>query len=104
MTDRVLKELSLEGLTYIAREPLPGQFDQRADSAVKSIQLIGGGKELQVFWSELLILEGQLAETAVEKIRKYHINTVEYRVKDMEATLFLNEMKKVSKIRIFDYF
>ena len=104
MTDKLFKEISLEGLTYIAREPLPGQFDQRADSALKAIQLIGGSKDIKVFWSELLILEGQLDEAAVEKVSKHHINTVEYRVKDMLAPLFLDEMKTVSEIQTFDHF
>ena len=60
---------------------------------MKAIQLIGGGKEIQVFWSELLILEGVLDINAIEKIKEHYINKVEYRVKDMFAPLILNKLK-----------
>lgn len=104
MTDKVTHEFSLEAVTYISREPLPGQFDQRADSAMKAIDLIGGSGDTIVLWGELLVLEGNISAPDIEKIKKHHINPVEYRAKDMVSPLFLPEMKTVSKIPLLTGF
>ena len=66
-----------------AVEPLPGQFDQRADSAAQCIQLLSQGERPAVRTARVYALYGDLSDTDIETIRSYVINPVENR----EATL-----------------
>ena len=72
-----------DGDVMFAVEPLPGQFDQRADSAAQCIQLQSQGDRPTVRSAKVYILGGNLSETDVAAIKKYVINAVESR----EATL-----------------
>ena len=78
-----------EGSIVFAVEPLPGQFDQRADSAAQCIQILSQGERPLVRTAKIYILEGQLSEEDVDAIRKYVINPVECRQAslDMPETL-----------------
>ena len=62
-----------------AVEYLPGQFDQRADSAAQCIQLISQGERPLVRSARVYLLYGALTEADREKIKKYVINPVESR-------------------------
>ena len=62
-----------------AVEYLPGQFDQRADSAAQCIQLISHGERPLVHSAKVYALSGALTEADLEKIKKYVINPVESR-------------------------
>jgi phosphoribosylformylglycinamidine synthase len=75
--------------TAFAVEYLPGQFDQRADSASECIQLISQGERPAVRSARVYLLEGTLSQQDVEAIKKYVINPVEAREASMEekATL-----------------
>ena len=66
-----------------AVEYLPGQFDQRAASAAECIQLISMGARPAVQTARVYILEGNLTEQEIVKIKKYLINTVEARQADL---------------------
>ena len=68
-----------EGATVFAVEYLPGQFDQRADSASECIQLISQGERPAVLSAKVYYLEGALAEADVAAIKHYVINPVEAR-------------------------
>ncbi len=81
--DMVSDELDARGGIVFAVEPLPGQFDQRADSAAQCIQLQSQGERPTVRSAKVYVLDGDLAEADVERIKKYVINAVESR----EATL-----------------
>ncbi|KAB5608700.1 phosphoribosylformylglycinamidine synthase [Bifidobacterium jacchi] len=72
-----------------ATEFLPGQFDQRADSAAECIQLISQGERPTVRSAKLYALEGDLTDADVEAIKHYVINPVEAREAslDTKATL-----------------
>ena len=72
-----------EGATVFAVEPLPGQFDQRADSAAQCIQLQSQGDRPTVRSAKVYVLEGTLSEADITAIKKYVINAVESR----EATM-----------------
>ena len=63
----------------LAVEALPGQYDQRADSAAQCIQLMTGGERPQVRAATVYLLEGKIDEAGLEKIKKYLINPVESR-------------------------
>jgi phosphoribosylformylglycinamidine synthase len=72
-------------------EPLPGQFDQRADSAAQCIQLISKKDKPLVKTAKIYALYGDLSAAEVEKIKNYVINPVESR----EASMSLPETLKV---------
>ena len=81
--DNTYAELSAEG-TVFAVEPLPGQFDQRADSAAQCIQIISQGERPTVRTAKVYVLTGDLTEAEVAAIRKYVINPVESREAALE--------------------
>lgn len=66
-----------EGVKSFAIELLPGQYDQREDFAAQCVQLISQGKRPAVAAAKVILLEGNLTDAYVEKIKKYTINPVE---------------------------
>ncbi|MDD6729899.1 MAG: AIR synthase-related protein, partial [Eggerthellaceae bacterium] len=68
-----------QGAAVFAIEALPGQFDQRADSASECIQLISQGERPAVRNAQVYYLEGDLSEADVAAIKHYLINPVESR-------------------------
>lgn len=75
------------GTAVFAVEPLPGQFDQRADSASECIQLISQGERPTVRSVKVYVLEGDLSEETLSAIKHYVINPIESR----EASLALRD-------------
>ncbi len=71
--------------TAFAVEYLPGQFDQRADSASQCIQLMTQGERPAVRTAKVYLLSGELTPADVEKIKHYVINPVEAREAGLEA-------------------
>ncbi|MBR2011013.1 MAG: phosphoribosylformylglycinamidine synthase [Clostridia bacterium] len=82
--DIVSDELDAKGGTVFAVEPLPGQFDQRADSAAQCIQLQSGGDRPTVRSAKVYVLGGDLSDKDVADIKKYVINAVESREASLE--------------------
>ena len=80
ITDDIVKN---ENDVVFAVEYLPGQFDQRADSAAQCIQIISQKERPLVRTAKVYILSGNLTSEDVDRIKKYVINPVECR----EATL-----------------
>ncbi|MBE5782906.1 MAG: phosphoribosylformylglycinamidine synthase [Clostridiales bacterium] len=68
-----------------AVEYLPGQFDQRADSASQCIQLISQKDRPLVHTAKVYYLYGDVSDEQVEKIKKYVINPVESREASLET-------------------
>ena len=95
ITETVLSEPQLDIVTealpegdfaaVFAVEYLPGQFDQRADSAAQCIQIISCGERPTVRTARVYLLEGELSEEDVEKIKKYVINPVESREASLDT-------------------
>ena len=81
--DNTYSELNAEGIVF-AVEPLPGQFDQRADSAAQCIQIISQGERPLVRTAKVYILTGELNAEEIAAIRKYVINPVECREAALE--------------------
>ena len=78
--DDTMAELSAEGAAAVfAVEYLPGQFDQRADSAAQCIQFISRGERPLIRSAKVYILYGTLTEAEILEIKKYVINPVEAR-------------------------
>jgi phosphoribosylformylglycinamidine synthase len=83
VTDLVSDSCPLEGRRYLAVEYIPGQFDQRASSAVDCVHLIDPAADVQIRSSRLLIFDDDISDAALTAIRHYFINTVESREKDL---------------------
>ena len=62
-----------------AVEYLPGQFDQRADSAAQCIQIMSCGERPTIRTAKVYVLSGELSESDIAEIKKYVINPVEAR-------------------------
>ncbi|MGN1194721.1 MAG: phosphoribosylformylglycinamidine synthase, partial [Acutalibacteraceae bacterium] len=77
--DIVSDSFDSEGAICFAAEYLPGQFDQRADSAAQCIQIISQKERPDVRTAKIYLLYGNLTAEQVEKIKKYVINPVESR-------------------------
>lgn len=71
--------------TVFAVEYLPGQFDQRADSASECIQLISQGERPEVRSAKVYLLSGALSVEDIEAIKHYVINPVEAREASLEV-------------------
>ncbi len=81
--DNVSDEIDADGARVFAVEFLPGQYDQRADSAAQCMQIISCGDRPAVRTAKVYLLYGALTEAQVAAIKKHVINPVEGR----EATL-----------------
>ncbi len=90
--DIVTDDVSCDGAYVFAVEYLPGQFDQRADSAAQCIQIISQGDRPLIRTAKVYALYGDLSENEIQEIKKYVINPVEAR----EATLDKPETLKVN--------
>ena len=73
-----------DGAAVFAVEFLPGQFDQRADSASECIQLISQGERPTVRSAKVYVLEGELSPADVDAVKRYVINPVEAREASLE--------------------
>ena len=85
VTDTVTDSINLEGKSYLAVEYIPGQFDQRASSAIDCVHLIDPNADIDIRSSRLLIFEDEMGTDEMAKIRHYYINAVEAREKDLSV-------------------
>ena len=83
--DDTYTELPAWSDSCFAVEYLPGQFDQRADSAAECIQLISQGERPLVRSARVYLLEGALSDAQIDAIKKYVINPVEAREASLET-------------------
>ena len=103
VTDTVSDECDLTGKKYLAVEYLPGQFDQRASSAVDCVHLIDPKAEVEIRSSRLLIFDEQVTPAELDKIRRYYINAVESREKDL-SQLTQNQTADIKPLAKLDGF
>ena len=82
--DITYSELENDGAAVFAVEYLPGQFDQRADSAAQCIQLISKGDRPLIRTAKVYMLYGDIAAEELKAIKKYVINPVEAREAALE--------------------
>ena len=82
-----------ENVRVFAVEALPGQFDQRADSAAECVQLISQGERPVVAFTKIYVIEGTCTDQALDEIKHYVINPVETR----EASLAPRETLKIAQ-------
>ncbi len=78
--DNVYYELDIpQDWKYFATEYLPGQYDQRADSAAQCIQLLTAGERPDVLSAKIIAVKGNITDEEFSKIKSYIINPVESR-------------------------
>lgn len=95
--DNVYKELNINKAFIFATEYLPGQFDQRAESASQCIQIISQGKKPLIKTAKVYALYGNLTKKDIEEIKKYIINPVEMREANFLKPDTLKEKYKIPK-------
>ena len=103
--DLVSDTFDAHGAAVFAVEYLPGQFDQRADSAAQCIQMLSRAERPLIRTAKVYLLEGQLTDAELAAVKKYVINPVEAR----EASLALPETLAIradapEKVRILNGF
>ncbi|MCR2030521.1 phosphoribosylformylglycinamidine synthase [Alistipes timonensis] len=103
VTDSVTDTCDLTGRKYIAVEYLPGQFDQRAASAVDCVRLIDPEAQVNIRSSKLLLFDDKVTDAELEKIRHYYINAVESREKNL-AVLSDMEQAEVKPVEVLEGF
>ena len=103
VTDTVTDSCDLTGAKYLAVEFLPGQFDQRASSAVDCVHLIDPNAEVEIRSSRLLVFDADLTTEELDKIRRYYINAVESREKDLNQ-LTQNQTADVKPLALLNGF
>ena len=83
--DIATADIDLPGAVVFAVEALPGQFDQRADSAAQCIQIISQGERPLIRTAKVYALYGALTEAQIAEFKKYVINPVECREAALEV-------------------
>ena len=74
-----------DGCKIFAVEYLPGQFDQRADSASQCIQIISKGERPLVRTAKIYMIYGDVSDEGINTLKKYVINPVESREASLES-------------------
>ena len=77
------------GAAVFAVEYLPGQFDQRADSASECVQLISCGERPDVRSAKVYYLQGDLSAADIDAIKHYVINPIEAREASLDTVATL---------------
>ena len=83
--DYATEEMPETGAQHVfCVEYLPGQFDQRADSAAQCIQILSQGERPAVRTAKVYAVSGNVSEEGLSRLKKYVINPVEAREASME--------------------
>ena len=93
------------GAAVFSVEYLPGQFDQRADSAVQCVRLLNEEEEPIIRSATTYVIEGEINQEQLDAIKKHCINPVDSRETDMEKPQTLvQEFPEPEAVKIFDGF
>ena len=87
----VFDEISISEGKYFAMEYLPGQYDQRADSAAQCVQIMTGADKPLVRTAKIIVLIGDVSDADLEAAAEYSINPVESRRASFELPETLND-------------
>ena len=90
--------------TAFAFSYLPGQFDQRAESAAQCIQILTGKDKPAVFSSRIIILTGDLSSSEIDAIKSYVINPVDSHEIEVAAIFGRPSSPQVGDIEILKSF
>lgn len=74
-----------EGEVAFGVEYLPGQYDQRADSASECLALLTAEDKVEIKTAKIVVLKGNISQSDIEKIKSYYINPVDSREVDIDS-------------------
>ena len=98
------EELDLDGHVF-AIEYLPGQYDQRADFAAQCVQIVTGKEKPPIKYAKVFVLEGDLSQGDIDKIKNYLINPVDSREADLsKPPVITEEYPQAEDVEIIDNF
>ena len=103
VVDNIYEDFPLEGKTYFAVEFLPGQFDQRADSAMQCLSLLDPKTEAVIKSAKVYVFDADFTPEQFASVKKFCINEVEARQKDM-SVLELAENPDVQDVPVYEQF
>ncbi len=103
VSDVVSDSLDLKGRRYLAVEYIPGQFDQRASSAHDCVRLLDPSAQVDIRSGRLLIFDDDFSEEGMAAVRRYFINAVESREKDL-SVIAGQEAAAVRPLAVLDGF
>ena len=94
-----------DGTRIFSVEFLPGQFDQRADSAVQCVQFLDENAQPIIRSATTYVIEGDITEEEFEAIKSHCINPVDSRETGLEKPeTLVAEFKDPEDVKIFDGF
>lgn len=96
-------EIGEEEIAF-AVEYLPGQYDQRADSASECYSILTSGDKIEVKWTKIIVLNGNLSESEVDKIKKYYINPVDSREVKIDNLELSSNLQKPKDVEVLNGF
>ena len=104
--DRVYEENFEIGQDEIAFgvEYLPGQYDQRADSASECIMLLTEDEKIPVKSSKIIILKGSLNKEEIKEIKSYYINPVDSREVSPLSKVLEENLEEPNEVEVLDGF
>ncbi len=104
--DRVYEENFEIGQDEIAFgvEYLPGQYDQRADSASECIMLLTEEEKIPVKSSKVIILKGNLNEEEIKEIKSYYINPVDSREVSPLSKVLEENLEEPNEVQVLNGF
>ena len=104
--DDVYEEnFELNGAKTFSVEYLPGQFDQRADSAEQCLKLLKEEEEPIIRTATTYVIEGEITDAELEAIKNYCINPVDSRETGMEKPdTLVTEFEEPADVAVFDGF
>lgn len=99
------EEISLNEGRFFAVEYLPGQYDQRADSAAQCVQIMTAKDKPKVRTAKLIVLTGNLTDEQFESVKEYCVNPVESRLAAFDKPETLEETVEVpADVQVMDGF
>ncbi len=103
VTDLVTDSVDFGDMKAIAIEFLPGQFDQRAASAVDCVKLLEPTADVRIRSSRIILVDSSVSDADVERIKHYAINAVESREKNLAELSDMEqaEVKPVAELAGF---
>ena len=110
VTDTVLSEetvqANLANYAFFTIESLPGQFDQRAASSQEALLLLGSSSNVTVKTAQLYLVNKDIDEAELESVKKYLLNPVDSRFKDINQPIQLEKFsesdKTIPKLTFFE--
>ncbi len=93
-----------EGEVAFGIEFLPGQYDQRADSAAECLALLSADDKTEIKCAKIIILKGSISQVDIRKIKSYYINPVDSREVDINSKDLLSLSNIPKDVEILDEF